>query len=420
MNKKIFIAYSGGLDSHVLLHLLVQARKINPKLQLTAIHVNHNLSANAKQWTKHCKKICRELRVVCIIKNVNAKIKIKDHSPEEIARKLRYETFAETLPKNSVLVTAHQANDQAETLLLQLFRGAGPKGLAAMPLKIKFAKGWLVRPLLDFSREELLQYAKAQKLNWIEDESNTDTRFNRNLIRHKLMPIIKKNWPGIITTLNRVANHCARASELLENLAAEDLANVINAKDTINIEALKKLSSARQDNVLRFWLHTLHLSTPSEVKLHEVIRTVVNSRSDASPVVGWQGAEIRRFQNHLYALSPLMPHDNKVILHFNLKQPLKLPAGLGVLRAKVNKKFAAAAKNKIFTVRFRQGGEKLKLAKRQGTHQLKKLMQEWQIPPWLRDRVPLVYCDAKIVAVVGYYNIVNIPIYLQVLKLDTV
>lgn len=222
------------------------------------------------------------------------------------------------------------------------------------------------------------------------------------------MPIIKKNWPGIITTLNRVANHCAAASELLENLAAEDLADVINAKDTINIEALRKLSSARQDNVLRFWLHTLHLSTPSEVKLHEVIRTVVNSRSDASPVVGWQGTEIRRFQNHLYAMSPLLPHDKRKVLRFNFKRPLKLPADLGVLRAKVNKKFAAAAKNKIFTVRFRQGGEKLKLAKRRGTHQLKKLMQEWQIPPWLRDRIPLIYCDAEIVAVVGYYSVAGL------------
>ncbi|MEI8055712.1 MAG: tRNA lysidine(34) synthetase TilS [bacterium] len=406
---KIFIAYSGGLDSHVLLHLLVQLRKIqskfNFKLQLAAIHINHNLSLNAKHWTKHCKKICKELRVECLVKNVNAKIKIKDHSPEEIARKLRYKAFAKTLPKNAILVTAHQANDQAETLLLQLFRGAGPKGLAAMPTKVKFGKGWLMRPLLNFSREELLQYAKECKLKWIEDESNTDIKFDRNLIRHKLMPIIRKNWPGITTTLNRTASLCAAANELLENLAADDLASAVGDKGALNIESLRKLSLVRQNNALRFWLHTLHFSTPSAAKLNEIVRTMINSRSDASPVVRWRGTEIRRFQNYLYAMSPLLPHDKKQVLQFDLKRPLKLPGNLGVLRAKVSKKFLADFKGKKFTVQFRLGGEKLKLPKRLGTHELKKLMQEWQIPPWLRDRIPLVYCGSEIIAVVGYYNI---------------
>lgn len=412
-SKKIFIAYSGGLDSHVLLHLLVQLRMVRPKLQLTAIHVNHNLSSNAKQWTKHCKKICKELLVECIVKNVNAKIKIKDYSPEEIARKLRYEAFAENLPKNAVLVTAHQANDQAETLLLQLFRGAGPKGLAAMPIKVKFGKGWLVRPLLGFSREELLQYAKEYKLKWIEDESNADIKFDRNLIRHKLMPIIRKNWPGITTTLNRAASLCAAANDLLENLAAEDLANVTGDKNTINIEELKNLPLMRQNNVLRFWLHTLHLSTPSEAKLNEIVRTMVNSRGDANPVVQWQGTEIRRFQNYLHAMSPLLPHDKKQVLQFDLKRPLKLPGNLGVLRAKVSKKFLADFKGKKFTVQFRQGGEKLKLSNRQGTHQLKKLMQEWQVPSWLRDRIPLVYCGSEIIAVVGCYSVAGLRFQFQ-------
>jgi tRNA(Ile)-lysidine synthase len=409
--KKILIAYSGGLDSHALLHLLVQLRKTQPKLQLVAIHINHNLSLNAKLWTKHCKKICKNLRVRCIIKSVKAKVKFKDYSPEEIARKLRYEAFAENLPKNAVLVTAHHADDQAETLLLQLFRGAGPKGLAAMPTKAKFGKGWLVRPLLCFSREELLQYAKEYKLRWIEDESNADIKFQRNLIRHKLMPIIRKTWPGITTTLNRAATLCAAANELLEDLAAEDLVNAVSDKGALAIGALKKLSLARQKNVLRFWLNTLHLPIPSEAKLNEIIRTVINSRSDAKPLVCWQGIEIRRFQNYLYAMAQLLLHDKKQILQFNLRRPLKLPGNLGVLHAKTSKKFLATFKSKKFTVQFRRGGEKLKLSKRQGTRELKKLMQEWQIPPWLRDRTPLVYCGNEIIAVVGYYCIDGMQFY---------
>jgi tRNA(Ile)-lysidine synthase len=404
-NKKIFVAYSGGVDSHVLLHLLVLLQKENPKLKLTAIHVDHNLSPNANKWDKHCKKTCKDLGVDYVIKNVNAKIKLKDHSPEEIARKLRYEVFAKALSKNAILVTAHHSNDQAETLLLQLFRGAGPKGLASMPMQIKFAKGRLVRPLLNFMREELLQYAKANKLKWIEDESNTNLKYGRNFVRHKLMPIVKKQWPGITAVLNRVANHCAQADELLESLAAEDLVSVAGGiKDTINITHLKKLPLARQRNVLRFWLHSLKLSIPSEAKLNEVTRTVVNSRSDAVPVVKWDGAEIRRFQNHLYAMQPLLPHDNKTVLRLYLNKPLKLPGDLGVLRAKIKKNSKADVENKIFTVRFRLGGEKIKLPGRQGTHLLKKLMQEWEIPPWMRERILLVYCGEEVVAVIGYYN----------------
>lgn len=405
-NNKIFIAYSGGLDSHVLLHLLVQVHKVQPKIELVALHINHNLSPNAKQWANHCKKVCRDFGVDFIMKNVNARIAIKDHSPEEIARKLRYESFAESLPRDAVLVTAHQANDQAETLLLQLFRGAGVKGLAAIPAKIKFANGHLMRPLLSFAREELCQYAKRYQLHWIEDESNADIKFDRNLIRHKLTPLIKKNWPGIITTLNRTAGHCAVANELLENLASIDLATIVGEENTtISIKALTKLSPARQNNVLRFWLQSLHLTMPSEAKLNEIVRTIVKSRNDAVPVVRWYGVEIRKFQNYLHAMPPLSSHNNKIVLLFNFKKPLKLPSDLGVLQAKATKKFTDEFKGKKITVRFRFGGEKINLPKRQGTRQLKKLMQEWQIPPWMRDRIPLVYCDTEIIAVVGYYSI---------------
>jgi tRNA(Ile)-lysidine synthase len=278
-----------------------------------------------------------------------------------------------------------------------------------MPAQTKFSQGRLIRPLLNFTREDLLQYAKENKLKWIEDESNADLKYGRNFVRHKLMPVVGKQWPGIVTVLNRVAKHCAESNELLEVLAAEDLAKVAgDSKGTINIVLLKQLSIARQRNVLRFLLYSLKLSIPSEAMLNEIIRAVVNSRSDAVPVVSWCGAEMRRFQNHLYVMSPLLPHDNKVVLPFDLNKQLKLPSDLGMLRVEVVKNSKFNIKDKVFTVRFRCGGEKIKIAKR-GTHQLKNLMQEWQIPPWLRDRVPLIYCGAEIIAVVGYYAIKAFP-----------
>jgi len=382
--KKIFVAYSGGADSHVLLHLLQGIFRDKNGVKLAVIHVNHNLSPKAKKWVEHCRKVCKKLCIEYITKSIAVEIKSSDHSPEEILRKLRYEIFAEVLPKDACLVTAHHADDQAETLLLQLFRGAGPKGLAASPRKIKFARGWLVRPLLDCSRKEILLYAGRNKLEWIEDESNANTKFDRNLIRHQLLPSIKKRWPAVVATLNRVSRHCSEMSELLAMLAEKDLQYVISKSDAnvINVDLLKKLSLIQQKNVLRFWLHKLCLPMPSEVKLREIVRTVINSRYDAVPVVKWFGAEVRRFRDGLYAMPPLAPLNNKKI--------------------KISCQFKLDPKK--IKVCFRQGGEKIKMSGRQGTRDLKKLMQEWGVPPWMRDRIPLVYYGKKIIAVIGYYN----------------
>ncbi len=390
--KKIFIGYSGGVDSHVLLHLLHDVYRHKKGIELTAVHVDHNFSPKAKKWARHCQKICKQLSIKCITRTIAARIN-DSYSPEEILRKLRYEVFAKILPKEACLVTAHQADDQAETLLLQLFRGAGPKGLAAMPEKAKFAHGWLVRPLLGCSRKEIHLYATKHKLKWVEDESNSNTKYDRNLIRHQLLPSIKARWPAIITTLNRVSRHSAEASELLEILAEQDLARLVNGTDSsiLNITLLKTLPLNRQKNVLRFWFHKLFLPTPAEVKLREIVRTVINSRYDATPVVKWFGAEVRRFRNNLYAMLPLMPFDKK-----------KSIADLDNLRSKIARKFKLPMKK--IRICFRQGGEQIKLPGRSGKHDLKKLMQEWSVPPWLRDRVPLIYYAKKIIAIVGYYN----------------
>ncbi len=391
--KRIFIAYSGGADSHVLLHLLSTFFKSKKGIKLTAIHINHNLSPHAKRWDRHCYQVCKKLHIDYISKSIAPGIKPGAHSLEEILRKLRYEIFAKVLPKGACLVTAHQADDQAETLLLQLFRGAGPKGLAAMPEKVEFARGWLVRPLLGCSREDILFYAKCHKLRWIEDESNSNTKFDRNFIRHQLMPHIKNRWPACVKVLNRVSRHCCEASELLNILAEEDLLKVADQEKAhiIDVKSLKKLPLVRQKNVLRFWLHRLSLPIPSEVKLAEVIRTVVNSRYDAMPLVKWFGAEVRRFRHGLYAMPPLVALDSKRSSPALNKLKLQLANELKLDPKKIK-------------LCLRKEGERVKLFKRQGTHELNKLLQEWSVPPWLRNRVPLIYYETKLIAVVGYYT----------------
>jgi tRNA(Ile)-lysidine synthase len=234
---------------------------------------------------------------------VNVRTKLdKKHSPEAVARDLRYQELAQLLDKDECVLTAHHADDQAETVLLQLFRGSGTKGLAAMPEHKGFMQGALIRPLLGFTRAELRQYAVQNHLNWIEDESNENIGIERNFVRHKLMPIIKDHWPGIVTTLGRVAEHCAEASELSTALAAQDYAKVLGSEpDTLSIKNLLTLSNARQANVIRYWLHKLNLPTPSSIKLKHIQTDVLYCRKEANPVVHWHGAEVRRYRDDLYA-----------------------------------------------------------------------------------------------------------------------
>jgi tRNA(Ile)-lysidine synthase len=403
LHKKIFVAYSGGVDSQVLLHFIYKLNNSLAPIELTAIHVNHNLSPQASVWEEHCRNFCQNLGINFIAESIDSKLNFKGRSLEELLRQKRYQIFAKILPPEALLVTAHQADDQAETLLLQLFRGAGPKGLAAMPKKTNFAHGFLARPLLTCARNEIVNYATKYNLSWLEDETNLNPKFDRNFIRHQLFPLVKKKWPAIVTTLNRAANHCAESNELLEFLGAQDLQQVVaNGQKLIAVELLSQFSLLRQKNLLRLWLHQLGLPLPSEIKLLEIIRTVVNSRYDAIPKVTWLGAELRRFRGFLYAFPPLISHDNKAVLSLT-GNSLQLPAGLGTLIVT-----PASGYNINFQrvkVKFRQGGERITIPGRKGSKELKKMMQEWNIPPWLRSRVPLVYHDNQIVAVPGYYNV---------------
>lgn len=392
---EFFIAYSGGLDSHVLLHLCAAIRQENASLKLTAIHINHNLSANAQKWDQHCEKICRDLKIKYIAKNIDVKKSLRQknkQSLEALARELRYKVFAKILPENGVLLTAHHADDLAETVLLQLFRGAGPKGLAAISEKNSFANGILLRPLLQFTRAEILEYAILHDLQWIEDESNIDEKFERNYIRHKVMPMIKLHWQGVTKAISRSAFHCAESDELLKALADEDLALVKTSfKNALSITKLLTLNTARQKNVMRYWLHQLNLALPATTKMQQILKTILHCRSDRNPLVHWDKVEIRRFKDNIYALHELTKQDVNLVFDWDLKQPLNLPNDLGTLVAK----FSTIPKK--VQIKFRRGGEKC------DSHSLKKIFQEQEVPVWLRNRIPLVYLDNKLMIVVGYY-----------------
>ncbi|MDX2163975.1 MAG: tRNA lysidine(34) synthetase TilS, partial [Gammaproteobacteria bacterium] len=295
------------------------------------------------------------------------KINIKPgESLEAVARQKRYGVFKKLLSKNDVLFTAHHQDDQAETVLLQLFRGAGLRGVSAMPVVSPLAKGYLVRPLLPFNRNFLLDYAKKNKLNWIEDPSNKDTRFDRNYLRQLIFPILKKRWPEITKTLTRFAAHCAQQENLLSKKAIEDI-------------------DAQEKNKLRHLILKHNLALPSEKVLDEILK-ISHAKSDKNPIVAWGNNQCRRYKNKLYFMKE--SSTSTTLSQKNLNWLKKhLPYDLD---------------NKNITVKYRTGGEKIKLKKNQHTKTLKNLFQEWHVPTWERDKIPLIYYKNKLIAVTGY------------------
>ena len=401
--KVMWVAYSGGCDSHALLHSLAELRSEIPA-EIKAIHINHGLSPLANAWEDHCRKICSALSIPYLAISVNAKA--KDTSPEEAARHARYAEWKALLNKGEVILLAHHQDDQAETVLIQLLRGSGVKGLAAMPEKQNFSLGLLCRPLLGFSREEIVSYAIENNLNWIDDPSNFDTDFDRNFLRHDIVPLLETRWPSVKKILSRTASHQADANQLLTELAFQDWHHV-HTDNQIKITELLKLSHQRQRNVLRYWIGDIcELLLPSTVQLQRVLDEVLTASEDANPEVIWRGGEVRRYQGMLYAQEKLLePKNNTELIWPDILMPLKLDSmglkltatssqGKGLSQEKLN--------NSRISIKFRQGGESCRPTGRGQTHQLKKLFQEWQIPPWQRASIPLIFVNGELAEVVGY------------------
>ena len=398
----IWIAYSGGCDSHVLLYSLAQLRE-ELNINLKAIHINHGLSPLANEWEEHCREICEQLSISYLAISVNANQ--NRTSPEEAARIARYKEWKKLINKNEVLLLAHHQDDQAETVLLQLLRGSGVKGLAAMPAKQDFSQGRLCRPLLGYQRQELHSYAVDHNLNWIDDPSNFDTDFDRNFLRHDVIPLLESRWPALKRTLSRNASHQAEADQLLSELAFQDWHHV-HLDNKIIVSSLLKLSEQRQRNVLRYWLSDIcELSLPDTIHLKRIMEEVITAAEDAKPEVIWRGGEVRRYQGFLYGIKNLpQSPENKVLLWRDLSQSLEL-GDASCLSSKVIMGQGLSQKklqNSEISIRFRQGGEMCKPVGRGQTHQLKKLFQEWQVPPWQRAFVPLVYVNDELAQAVGY------------------
>jgi tRNA(Ile)-lysidine synthase len=397
------VAYSGGLDSHVLLHTLSVLRA-DHHFSLSAIHIDHDLQSASAEWGRHCSRICAALDIQYVVKRVRVE-GVAEEGLEAAARRARYVALAAALEPGDILLTAHHGDDQAETVLLQLLRGAGVTGLAAMPTQAALGPGQIVRPLLGFSRAALHAYAQEHQLAWIEDPSNQESHLRRSYLRTEILPRLARHWPAHARLLARTARHAAEAMGLLDEVAETDLVAcrhaVPHSPQELSIKALLTLSTARQRNLLRYWLRRQGFLAPATSQLEEVLAQVQTAPRSQQARVCWPGTEVWRYRDLLVAMPAQHSPDPALDVVWDLRAPLDLP-GIGCLHAvpiRGQGLSCARLNGKSLHIRLRSGGEMLMLAGHGHHHVLKKLLQAEGVPPWLRARLPLFYMDHELAAV---------------------
>ncbi|MDA0146854.1 tRNA lysidine(34) synthetase TilS [Vibrio sp. LaRot3] len=400
--NKLVLGFSGGVDSRVMLQLLADYQQAKSG-KVLAVHVHHGLSENADEWAQQCQMWCQQLKVECVVERVT--LETQGNSIEAAAREARYNAIARHVNTGDLLLVGQHADDQIETLLLALKRGSGPKGLSAMAECMPFAGGKLVRPLLSVTREQIEQYANDHQLEWLEDESNQDTRFDRNYIRHRVTPLLTERWPSIHRAVNRSAQLCAEQESLLAELLSDKLAAVIGIDNSLEIDGLERESERVRLQLIRLWFERAHLAMPSRDHLHAIWQQVAQATHDANPILKLGEIEVRRFAGRLYHVCV----SNDVSgwhRQLTLNESLSLPDNLGSILMTKNKlgqlSLIDEQASKL-TVTFNPEGLSAHPQERGHSRKLKKLFQEYQVPSWLRRRMPIIMCGDQVVAVVGLF-----------------
>jgi len=402
------VAYSGGLDSTLLLHAMA---KLDVKLE--AVHVHHGLSEHADDWQQHCRAVCVSLGVTLHCQSVA--VVSAGRGLEDAAREARYAVFEQLLRPDQGLLLAHHSDDQAETLLLRLMRGSGTRGLSAMVSSRKLGQGHLYRPLLSFDRAQLLTQARSWQLAWIEDDSNNSSEFDRNFLRLKVFPELKQRWPQLTRRWARSADWCRQADGLVNEVAAEDLTRtqprVERLGHSVELSSLETLSRYRRGNLLRHWFERLEVPLPDQAQLDAVEQQFMHLRADGAAQVQWGGVVLRHFKSRLYCLPKDWldevanngPMDASLPLIESWRgAPLRWGGGLMYLEAVQQGGFQMPVDG--FSVTLRRPGERCHPSWRNRSQTLKKLLQESQLEPWLRDQMPCLRSGDELVAAADLWH----------------
>jgi tRNA(Ile)-lysidine synthase len=398
-SQRCCVAFSGGVDSTALLHAFCEVHG-DLGLALRAVHVNHHLQPPADEWAAHCRKLANRLSVSLDVLDVPVR-PARGESLEAAARTARYAAIAAHLDPGEHVVTAHHREDQLETILLRLVRGAGVAGLGGMPEAARFGTGLLLRPLLGVERPALVEYCQTARLPWIDDSSNADLRFDRNFLRARVIPALRERWPAVADCVARSGSHLAEARTLLDERAHEDLA-LARDGDGLRVQVLRGLAPARVRNLLRFWIEGAGAAVPSSAVLDQVMTQMLGARRDATPLVVVGEREVRRYRDVLYlcAPPPSTPPD-ALSWSWREQRELMLPAGLGRLRLRDARDDEAALDlpGGPLTITWQGSGLKLQVAPRGSRRTLRNLYQERGIVPWMRPLLPLVFAGESLVAV---------------------
>ncbi|WP_072669991.1 tRNA lysidine(34) synthetase TilS [Vibrio injensis] len=400
--KDLVLAFSGGVDSRVLLHLLAQYRD-QYAVNVRAVHVHHGLSRNADHWVEQCRTWCHQNHILFDVEYVTLD-RNSGESLEKLARDERYRVLAQYVNQQDTLLLGHHADDQLETFLLALKRGSGPKGLSAMAACASFSQGQLLRPLLTVTRQQIEQFAECHQLLSISDESNADLRYDRNFLRHQVAPILTQRWSSFRQAVQRSAELCAEQETLIEELLAEKLAKMINSDGALSIQGLKECSDAMRRQLIRAWLTQQQRALPSRQHTEMIWSQVALAEAGANPILHLKAYDIRRFNDLLFcvnSVADISEWQQKI----RLDTPLILPDRLGELTLSLNRQgnIRLPDEPEALQVVFDPTGLSACPVGRAGSRKLKKLFQEYAIPSWQRRRMPILLEHNRVVAIADLF-----------------
>ena len=409
--NKLLTAFSGGLDSTALLSLVKKLREKRPHLSLRAIHIHHGLSPNADTWTDHCQQLCKQFAIPLIIE----KVKVEMHDGIEAgAREARYQAILKHIQPDEYLVTAHHLNDQTETFFLALKRGAGLQGLGAMQKESQLFGMPILRPLLSFRRSELEDYIHQENLSWVEDESNQDNYYDRNFLRNQILPEICQRWGHFDHAVQRAAQHCFEQQQLINELLQPCFEqHLLEDQKQFSLVNFLGYSSQKQTALLRMWLAKNQIAMPTQVQLMHIIDDVIKAKIEASPQFQLGEHIIRRYQQCLYLTGKFVDL-SRTCIDLPLNQQIDLPDNLGMLYAERNaqgilvhwndKPVQLADTQEPIQIRFTYTG-KVKRQHNRPAEAMKKIWQELGVPPWQRNRIPLIFYGETLQSAVGFFRV---------------
>lgn len=401
--KLFLIAYSGGMDSTVLLDYLCKIKKNHPQISIRAIHINHNIQIDSKKWQTHCVSVCKEYNIPLIIEKIDINI---TKNIEEQLRIERYNLIYKNLLHKEIILTGHHLNDQCETFFLSLKRGSGPTGLSAMSSETIFGQTKIVRPFLTKTKEEIKNWANLNKLKWIEDFTNFNTHYERNFIRHKILPVLEKKWPFFLKNCFRTTHICNEETILKNILLKEKIQQYLNFNECLNISSFKHLKEVLCKALIRYWICLKNVKKPSYNNIQRIYNEIIYSRKDSNLKVIVQKNEIRCYKKFLYFVTIRKDIKNLIIFWHNTENTLQLPNNLGYIK-KNNQKGINLPKPKnseLINIRFQYAG-KILIMGRQKRRNIKKIWQEHNIPPWLRNQIPLLFYNDQLISALGVFVI---------------